>query len=145
MKSFNFWRIWICSMGLILVLMGLVIAFLNQSDLFKALLGDTINKTFWENGQVDGSMILFQQWIYGVLGATCAALGVLVLFLTIYPFKSREQWSWICMIVAITVWFLPDTFLSFYFGVVINAVVNIAIYILILMPLLFVRKNFIVQ
>lgn len=142
MKAFNFWRKWLFAVGLLLVVFGLALAFLNQTPLFDALFNNHINPVFWFSKEIPPQAAAFQRWIYGVLGATIAGWGVFTVFLVHYPFRNREKWSWNAIGLGITVWFIPDTALSLYFNVMFNAAFNTLVFASVMIPLLFTRHEF---
>ncbi|MDH5680933.1 MAG: hypothetical protein OEZ36_05080, partial [Spirochaetota bacterium] len=70
-SGIHFWWKWLFVMGLLLVALGAVLAFFNQSSVMNALVNDRINPLFWRNyEELPEGFIRFQGWIYGVLGAT---------------------------------------------------------------------------
>ena len=94
MKNFLFWQKWLFAVGLLLAVFGLTLAFFNQTPFFDFLFNKQINPVFWSEGQATPEAIRFQQWIYGVLGATIAGYGVTVAFLVHHPFRNKERWAW---------------------------------------------------
>ena len=121
MNSFNFWGKWLLIACIILIVFGLGLAFTNQSTFFNLIFNDQINPAFWGFTQIDGTLANFQSWIYGVLGATVAGWGVMVLFLIQYPFKNHEKWAWSAAVFSIGLWYLVDTAISLAYGVLFNA------------------------
>jgi hypothetical protein len=109
-------------------------------DIFRT----QIDPVFWGAGESTGGTALFQQWIYGVLGATMAGWGVCVAFIAAVPFKRREKWAWNCLALAVSLWFVIDTFLSWRFGALFNMVFNVLIFLAALVPLLLSRKFFLI-
>ena len=142
MKAFSFWDRWLLAVSLLLTLFGLALAFLNQTPLFDALFNNRINPVFWPSTEVTQEIATFQQWAYGVLGATVAGWGIVVAFVARYPFLKRERWAWNALAVGITLWFIIDTSLSLYFKAVFNAAFNTLVFFLVWIPLLFTRKEF---
>jgi hypothetical protein len=107
-------------------------------DIFRT----RIDPDFWAAGELTGGALPFQQWIYGVLGATMAGWGVCVAFIAAVPFERLEKWAWNCLVIAVSLWFVIDTFLSWRFGALFNVVFNVLIYLAALAPLLLSRKYF---
>lgn len=135
MRLFEFWQRWLLTVGCLLVVFGALLAFLNQTWIFNAIL-HPIDVIFWPDGDKPSTIIPFQAWIYGVLGMTVAGWGVFVIFLAQYPFKQRERWVWNCLFVGITLWFVADSAISAYFGVFFNVVFNAVLAGLMYLPLL---------
>jgi len=101
-----------------------------------------VNPVFWNNKIPTEEIILFQKWIYGVLGAVVFGWGIFLAFIAYYPFKNKEKWSWNCIAFGILLWFLVDSSISIYFNVIINAVFNTVFLLLIGLPVAFTRKYF---
>lgn len=142
MKSAEFWDRWLFFVGWILVLFGLSLGFLNQTQFFDLAFNHQINSVFWPNGTPVESIEPFQAWIYGVLGFTVSGWGVFIVFLARHPFAKRERWARNCLFVGFTLWYLTDTAISLYFGVVFNAVFNTALAALVFIPLAVTWREF---
>lgn len=142
MTRFLFWQRWLLLAGLTLTAFGLALAFFSQTWLFDALFNNQVNPVFWSAAAVSPATQRFQAWAYGVLGATIAGWGIVTAFLARYPFRNKEPWAWTAIALAISVWFITDTGLSVWFGVTFNAVFNILVLLLVLLPLNFTRSDF---
>jgi hypothetical protein len=142
MNKFSFWLRWLLVIGMIICVFGIVMAFLSGTVLFKPL-NSQINPVFWGTKDVDSAVKEYQQWIMGVLGATMASWGIFVLFITHYPFRNKEKWSWNCLIAGLLVWFFIDSSISLYFLVYFNAIFNAILFVLVMLPLVFTRKYFV--
>jgi hypothetical protein len=142
MASPKIWDRWLLFVGWLLVVFGLLLGFLNQTQLFDVSFNNQINPVFWPVGGPDESIELFQTWIYGVLGFTVSGWGVFVVFLARHPFKKRERWARNCIFVGITLWYITDTAISLHFGVIFNAVFNTALAVLVYVPLVATWKEF---
>lgn len=142
MTSAEFWNRWLLLVGWMLVVFGLLLSFLNQTQLFEVAFNRQIDPIFWPAGVVAESIEAFQAWIYGVVGATVSGWGVFIVFLAGNPFRKRERWAWNCIAVGITLWYIADTTISLYFGVTFNAVVNTVLAGLVCAPLLATREEF---
>ena len=132
---------WLLALGVIIVVFGVTLAFLYATPLFD-IFRTQIDPVFWDAGELTGGTILFQQWIYGVLGATMAGWGVCIAFIAAVPFTRREKWAWNCLVIAVSLWFVIDTFLSWRFGALFNVVFNVLIFLAAMMPLLLSRRDF---
>jgi len=107
-------------------------------DLFNC----QIDPAFWGKNSVGGATRQFQQWVYGVWGATIAGWGIFVTYIAHYPFRRRERWAWNCIVFGLAVWFILDTSLSFFYKVYFNVVFNTALLVLAILPVVFTRKVF---
>jgi hypothetical protein len=80
---------------------------------------------------------VFQAWVYGAWGATVMGWGLTMLFMAWFPFGKCERWAWYSILVSVLFWFVLDTGISLWFGVIINALLNTTILVLVLIPLVF--------
>lgn len=142
MNRFSFWQKWLFIVSLVIVLFGAMMALFSGTKLF-GVFDRQINPAFWNTENVDNSVRQFQKWIYGVTGASMAGWGLFMAFIVHYPFKKKERWSSNCFISGLLLWFVIDTAISLYFKVYFNAVFNISLTILAILPLAFTRKHFV--
>jgi hypothetical protein len=113
-------------------------------DLFKPLSQPSYNSFF--AGQryselVAGGMA-FQNWFYGVLGATMAGWCLTVAFVAYYPFRAGQRWAWQALCAAIVIWFVLDTGTSWLHGVTVNVLFNAVLLIAFGVPLVAARRFF---
>ena len=143
MSRFLFWQKWLLMLGGVIVVFGLALAAFNQTPLFDILFNRQINPTFWAEAEITPQIKAFQQWVYGVLGATMAGWGVFIVFIVHEPFRRRERWAWNCLAVGVGLWFVVDTALSLAANVIFNAAFNSLLVVLIAPPLLATRSHFV--
>lgn len=143
MLSFHFWNKWLLTVSFLLIVFGFFLILFNQSALFNYVFAKEVNSVFWPNGIPAEDINLFQQWIYGILGAVMVGWGTFLTFITTHAFRNKERWSFDCIALGITLWFIADTALSLYFHVYINVFLNAVIFIAIGLPLIFTKKYFI--
>ncbi len=141
MSNFSFWQRWLVVVGLIIAVFGTVMALVSGTPLFD-LFNRQIDPAFWGTNTVSDAAKEFQQWIYGVLGATIAGWGIFVTYVARYPFSKKEKWAWSCLVLGLLVWFVLDTSLSAFYKVYFNVVFNTALLILTMLPVVFTRKDF---
>lgn len=141
MDHFDFWQKWLYGLGIIMVVFGLALAFLNGTVLFLVF-DQNIDPVFWRGNQPPAPFVSFQGWIYAVLGATMAGWGVCVAFMAHYPLRKKEGWAWNALASAILLWAVVDTFFSVRFGVYFNALFNLLLLIMAALPLAFTRRFF---
>jgi hypothetical protein len=89
-KRFLFCQRWLVALGVIIVVFGVALAFLYPTPLFD-IFRKQIDPVFWAAGELTGGTLPFQQWIYGVLGATMAGWGVCIAFIAAVPFKRKKK------------------------------------------------------
>ena len=141
MKRFLFWQRWLFVFSLIVIVFGLGMALLNRTPLFT-IFDSQVNPAFWRNDPLPMGVNEFLGWAYGLLGATMAGWGVFLAFVAHFPFRNRERWAWNALLLGLLLWYLTDTSISLYFGVVFNAIFNTVIFILAALPLFFTRQEF---
>jgi hypothetical protein len=142
MQKFSFWQRWLFVVGLGIAAFGILMAFLSGTPLFD-LFNRQIDPAFWPTGSSLGSIRPFQQWLYGIWGATIAGWGVFVTFIAHYPFRNKEKWAWNCLVLGLLVWFVLDTGLSIFHRVYFNVAFNTMLLILAGLPAIFTRKEFV--
>jgi hypothetical protein len=140
-QRFLLWQRWLLALGVIIVVFGMALAFLYPTPLFD-IFRTQIDPVFWAAGELTAGTASFQQWIYGVLGATMAGWGTCVAFIAAVPFKRKEKWAWNCLAIAVSLWFVIDTFLSWRFGALFNVIFNVLIFLAAMVPLLLSRRDF---
>jgi hypothetical protein len=129
------------SVAILIVLFGLSLAFFSQSTVFHILFNNQIDPAFWNHQPAPDNVLEFQKWIYGVLGATVAGWGVFLAFLARYPFKSRQRWTWNCIALGLTLWFLVDTAVSAFYRVYFNTLFNLVLFLVGMLPLVFTYRD----
>lgn len=72
-----------------------------------------------------------------------AGWGVLLAFISHFPFKAKERWAWNAVAAGIGLWYVLDTPLSAYYGVSFNLLFNTALLLLVAIPLAARRKFFV--
>jgi hypothetical protein len=141
-NSFTFWQRWLFGVSLVLIVIGLFIALLNQTALFAAIFNRQVDPVFWDATPLDPATVAFQGWIYGVLGATVAGWGACLAVIAHEPFKARQPWAWKAVAWGLGLWYLLDTALSLAYGVYFNAAFNTLVLLAAAPPLVFTRKAF---
>ena len=141
MSTFSFWQKWLFAVAVLITIFGVIMVFVSGTPLFD-LFNRQIDPVFWGVNAVDASAKQFQQWVYGVLGATMAGWGIFIASVARYPFRKKERWAWNCIAFGLVVWFILDTSLSYYHKVYFNVVFNMVLFILAMLPVIFTRKDF---
>lgn len=141
MSRFDFWQRWLLMAALGLVFFGLIIALFNDTGVLDLVFNDRIDPVFY-NGDPGPQAREFRQWVYGVMGATVAGWGVFMAFIAQGPFKRREPWAWVCVAAGLSLWAVVDLAVSGYYQVWANVVLNVALVLLIALPLAFTRREF---
>jgi hypothetical protein len=142
MASFTFWQRWLFFVGIIISVFGALMSLLSGTLIFE-LFNQLINPVFWGADNIGENAKGFQQFVYGVLGATMTGWGIFMTFIAHFSFSKKEKWAWNCILVGTLAWFILDTSLSVYHKVYINAISNIAFLIMVMLPIIFTKKSFI--
>lgn len=141
MTSFSFWQRWLLVVGIVVSVFGVMMGLLSGTPLFD-LFNRQIDPAFWGTNAVGDAARQFQQWVYGVWGATIAGWGIVLTHIARYPFNRKERWSWNCLVFGLLVWFVLDTSLSVFHKVYFNAAFNTTLLILAGLPVVLTRKEF---
>lgn len=142
MKRFEFWVTWLKIVSIVFSLFGISLALFSQTPIFNLLFNNQINPVFFGNDTLSLELIHFQQWAYGLLGATCTLVGILIFFIVNNAFKKMERWAWNSILVGLLGWFILDEPISLYFSVHFNAIFNLGLLTAVLLPLIFTRHYF---
>ncbi len=135
------WR-WLLTVSLIGVLFGVVMVV--APGLLKPL-SRTAYNSFFATDRYSGLSagdVAFQNWLYGVLGATMAGWCLTAAFIAYLPFRAGQRWAWQALCIAVAVWFVLDTGTSWLHGVTINVLFNIGVLIAFGVPLVTSRNFF---
>lgn len=138
MRRFNFWQKWLFVLGILFCVGGVFFALSSLTDFEFA----SINSVFWPDTSIPPGVKAFQGWIYGVCFALTVVFGLFIIFIANYSFKKKERWSWNCLLTCILVWFIIETFFSIYYGVYSIVWNNVFQLVLLMLPLIFTRKDF---
>jgi hypothetical protein len=77
-----------------------------------------------------------------LFGPTIASWGVLFLFAINSGFARPSPQAWWFMLLACIVWAPYDSILSLHHGIYLNAIINAVAFVMIVVPLLMVKKHF---
>jgi len=138
MKELIFWVNWLKIVSVVFASFGIFLAFFNQIPFFA----DLINPVFFEETLISSELKYFQQWLYGLLGATCVMVGILIFFIVDNAYRNRDRWAWKCILIGLIGWFIIDQPISLYFSVYFNVVFNFGLLIAVLIPLICTKRYF---
>jgi hypothetical protein len=134
----QFWQRWLVGVSLILIIGGVLMAFLAQ---FATL--EPLDIPFWEHeSDITDAMRDYQGFSTGLLGALMASWGVMMLAISWIPFKKGELWAWNTLAAATAMWFVIDEGFSLYYGVYFNALGNLVLLVLLVIPLAATYRSF---
>ena len=137
MPGYEFWRKWLIADSVLILFVG---AFLISMSAHPDPAADPFTSLFWKDGISDGAG-MFYAWAFGVWGATLAGWATTLMFIAVYPLKKKEAWAFYSIGLSIAIWYPLDTFISFYFGVLLNCALNTVLLVLVVVPLLAMRRD----
>lgn len=141
MNKFMFWQRWLLIVGVVVAIFGFFMAVFNGTSIFNVF-NDQINPVFWGKVEPSTASVIFQRWVYGVLGATVSGWGIFIIYMANYPFRKREKPARNFLIIGLVIWFVLDTTISVYYRVYFNAIFNSGLLFLAALPLAFTWKAF---
>lgn len=100
-----------------------------------AWLDAAVARAFFGSRSLSGGVAELQSWLFAVEGATLVAFGVLGLAVARTAYRRRERWARNALAGAVAVWFPLDTAASLAHGVWENAVLNVVIAAVLLVPM----------
>lgn len=100
-----------------------------------------VDRAFFDGTTPAGADDL-RRWLYAVEGATLAGFGILGLGVAMTAFRRREPWARNTIALAIAVWFPLDTVASVGYGVWQNALLNVGIAVVLLLPVVATWRRF---
>ena len=136
---FKFWYRWLLVVYAYFVVMGVSFAMFSDAPIFAMLTGP-LNEPFWGSGAMSPEAARFQHFAYGVVGALTAAMGVVFLYITHNAIARRESWAWYALLASLLVWLVIDNAMSAYTGVTINVFFNTGFAVLVVIPLIGIRR-----
>jgi hypothetical protein len=139
MQRFELYRRWLLVMGGALVVFGVVMSTTSATPVFEPF-NRLIDPAFWPARPPDPGAVGFRAWAYGVWGATIAGWGVAIALLAHTPFARRERWAWWAVAAGTCLWFVLDTAVSLAHGVTFNVAFNLALLVIVGIPLVATRE-----
>ncbi len=142
MNTFNFWQKWLYYTSIFFAVVGIAVAFFNNSILFD-LWNYYLKIWLGIEGELPAKLLKFKTFILAPLGGTIAGSYVLMAFIAKYPFRNREKWAWQAATFSLLTWFVIDSSLCFYHGAYFNIVlINLFTLVVQGLPLVFTKKYF---
>ena len=129
----RFWKRWLVAATSAVALFGLALAVVPAFG--RTVFGLLI---FGATSGIDAlgvSVAPYITLLHGVLGAVMFGWAIALLFVVLGPFARGERDGWLILAVSLAAWFVPDTVLSLWMGFWPNAVLNIALAALFVVPL----------
>lgn len=140
MFEFKIWLFWLKLASIVTILFGAVMAFFNDFPLFR-FFEKEITNIFFTEGTMSSSAIDLNTFLQGVLGSVLIGYGTSIAFIVFYGLNRKEKWAWWALLTSLLAWYITDTGVSILYGAMFNIVFNNAFFLLIIIPLLFIRKS----
>jgi hypothetical protein len=131
---FEFFRLWLLVVTSAMAVVGVVAVLIVGTPLFS-LVGALFDRPFWGR-RADSTTQAFQAWAYSVTFATMAGWGLCLAVIVANAFSSREAWVWWSIAASVALWFPLDTGRSLLHKVYANAALNIALLVILAIPLI---------
>jgi hypothetical protein len=101
-----------------------------------------IDPVFWPEGIAKTGTINFKAFIFSLAGSKLIVWGVILFFIAHYGFRKKEKWTWMSILIATVLWFSIDETFSICYKVYGNAIGNIFLLLLLVLPLGFTFLDF---
>lgn len=141
MGGYELWRRWLLVVVALLLLVGLAMIVMPWIMSPGALSKDPLLRPFFGGAALSTEVRDFHRFIFGVWGSTLVGWAVVLVFLVRHPLRARERWAWNASMAGLLLWFPIDTYVSFHFRVMFNVWVDVALLVLLLVPLLAMRRH----
>ena len=141
-QRFVFWQKWLTYANLLIIAVGLLVAFAGNFVFFERHNAFS-RQVFFEGAAFSPEILAFKNWLFGIIGGTIVGFHTLMLLISENAFKKKEPWAYQAMWYGIGSWFFIDSGISVYYGALYNVVlINLVALFLIGLPLLMTRAEF---
>ena len=142
-KRFKFWQKWLTYANIMIVVVGLLVAFAGNSIVFEPHNYFT-KEVFFGSNEFETNTLRFKNWVFGIIGGTIVGFHLLMIMISENSFKNKEKWAYKALWLGLLPWFIIDSGISIYYGAFYNVIlINLVALILIGLPLVMTRKEFI--
>lgn len=132
-KAFTFWFGWLLGAAALVCATGLLMVLLPSMPL--KLFGMLLYGSAQALPALGSQAIPYLSLVHAVLGAVLVGWGAALFCLVLGPFRRRSPEGWRTMAVSLAAWFIPDTAYSWGSGFWPNAVLNLLVALLFVLPL----------
>lgn len=129
---------WLQFVAIAHIVGGILLPLLVFSSLSHAYFEQTLTR--FPNGDINAI-----KFFVAIFGPTVASWGLLFLYALDKAFRDRTSKDWWFLLVSILVWGVLDSGLSFYYLIYSHLVINGIALLMLLLPLLIVKKHFIAK
>ncbi|TVR51743.1 MAG: hypothetical protein EA425_06385 [Puniceicoccaceae bacterium] len=137
--TFRFWYLWLLTVSLVFVLVGVVIALAPASWFFSPW-NYAVSRHFF-GGSLPEEAAALRSFFMGLLGGTIAGYFLLQSLVVMQGFRKRQAWAWWAVTGALMLWFVVDSARSFHHGAWFNVLmVNLPTLVLVGLPLVMTAR-----
>ncbi len=141
-SKFYFWQKWLTYVNVMIVIVGLLVAFAGNSFFFE-LHNSYTKEVFFDGKEFDTKTLELKNWLFGIIGATIVGFHILMIMISENAFKKKEPWAYYAMWLGLLSWFIIDSVISIYYNAMYNVIIiNIVALFTIGLPLIMTRKEF---
>ena len=137
-KSTNYIKYFLQTIAVWHIIVGLFFPWIVESPLFDHY-REHLHQVFNIHQDNAKQQALF---LMAIFGPTIASWGVLYLFAISSGFARPSPQAWWFILLACVVWAPYDSILSLQHGIYLNAIINAVAFVMMVTPLLIVRKHF---
>lgn len=142
-NKFQFWQKFLTYANIMAIIVGIVVAFAGNSILLE-IHNEYTRDVFFGASEFTPEVLKLKNWLFGIIGGSIVGYHVLIIMVSENAFRKKEPWAFHAIWISLLSWFLIDSGISIYYGAIHNVVIiNLAALILILIPLIATRKEFI--
>ena len=140
--SFLFWQKWLVVISCAGIVLGFLFPFLSSVDFIAAGYNQALAEAFFGQKQLPENVLIYNQWVWAMLGAVISAWSICLLFLALYPFRNREKWAWYCIGSSLIITFIIDAGVSVYFKFYTEIIVALLWFVSCIIPIIATYKHF---
>ena len=141
MNAEKFWLGWL-KVTMILMIVGGAFLVIFSQFFNSAFFNARIDKVFFDGLNLNQNLESLKNWYTGVTGAVMLGWGIAMLYIVNHSLQQKESWAWRSIFYPVIAWYILDSGISAYYGVLINVVINSIFFLQIMAPLLFLRNQF---
>ncbi len=141
-RSFLFWQKWLVIVNCIGILAGFLFPFISTVDFIAAGYNQALAEVFFGVKALSNELVVYNQWVWAMLGAVIMGWGVCMLLIVLFPFKKHEKWAWWCIGISLIVTFMVDICFSIYFNFNTEIIIALSWFLPSIIPIIATRKDF---
>jgi len=141
-RSFLFWQKWLVIINCIGILVGFLFPFISKVNFIAKGYNQALAEAFFRQNTLPEDVLVYNQWVWAMLGAVIMGWSICMLFIALFPFKKREKWAWLCIGISLIVTFILDIGFSVYFNFYAEIIIALSWFLPGIIPIIATHKNF---